>query len=280
MLKRIPKFYYVYKIVNLINNKSYVGSRLCYKENIHDDNYWGSSIYLKNDIKLFGINNFKKEILKICINKDEMLNNECEYIIECNTLEPNGYNRHLPNKPNSWNTCGIGIPEIWKLKCDEETYNKKIKNWKEKIGNASKGKQFAKGYKHTEESKRKMSEKAKGRKFSEEHKNKLRIINLGKNNPMFGKTGARKGVKLNNKQKDFLRNLYKGKTIIELYGEEKALEIKNKISKKFKGKSYIELYGEEKALEIKQKHSIALKGKKISEEHKRKISETLKNKKL
>lgn len=46
---------------------------------------------------------------------------------------------------------------------------------------------------HNEESKRKISQTHKGRKFTEDHKNKLRIVNLGENNP-FWKGGKPKCV--------------------------------------------------------------------------------------
>ena len=74
------------------------------------------------------------------------------------------------------------------------------------------------------------------------------------------------------------RNGFKGKTLEEIHGREKAKKIsqENKIRKL--NKSYIDLYGEEKAKEIKKKQSNSQKGKKkISEEGKKKLSELMKN---
>ena len=53
--------HYVYEITNLINGMKYIGKRSC-KCNIEDDRYMGSSFIVKNAIKKYGIENFKKEI--------------------------------------------------------------------------------------------------------------------------------------------------------------------------------------------------------------------------
>jgi hypothetical protein len=54
--------WYIYKITNLITNKSYVGQRLFNKSPL-EDYYMGSGVYLKYSIKKHGRQNFKKEIL-------------------------------------------------------------------------------------------------------------------------------------------------------------------------------------------------------------------------
>ena len=51
---------------------------------------------------------------------------------------------------------------------------------RKKISEASKGRTVWKGKKHTEETKRRMSEARKGKKFSEEHKRKIGLGNKGK----------------------------------------------------------------------------------------------------
>ena len=55
--------------------------------------------------------------------------------------------------------------------------------------------QYAKGYKHSDESKKKISEAGKGRKHTEETKKKISTKNTGKNNGMYGKPAWNKGQK-------------------------------------------------------------------------------------
>lgn len=55
-------FYYIYKITNTVNGKTYVGQK-SYKDSFENDNYWGSGKLIKLAIKKYGIENFKKEIL-------------------------------------------------------------------------------------------------------------------------------------------------------------------------------------------------------------------------
>ena len=55
-------FYTVYKTTNLLNNKIYIG--LHETEDLNDS-YLGSGILLKQAIKKYGSNNFKKEIVVI-----------------------------------------------------------------------------------------------------------------------------------------------------------------------------------------------------------------------
>ena len=66
-------FFYVYKITNLINNKFYVGMHQTKKL---DDGYMGSSKSLNSDIDVFGLDNFRKEILFNFDNFEDM--RECE----------------------------------------------------------------------------------------------------------------------------------------------------------------------------------------------------------
>lgn len=178
-------FYLIYKITNLLNDKIYIGKHITDNKN---DGYMGSGIDLKKDIEKFGVNNFKKEILFECKNKDELNSIESlivnlefihredtynkmvgglggwEYINE-NGLNNNGgqykiaHEKHLELLKTDLKYAEMFCNKIKKglEKIDKEIKSQKMKEvWKE-IGHPWVGR------KHSEETKRKISEKAKER---------------------------------------------------------------------------------------------------------------------
>jgi len=195
------KIYYVYIITNLITNKQYVGSHICYKNCL--DNYMGSSKYLNEDYKLYGIENFSKQILKDnYINKIDLLNGESEFILKFNALSPNGYNRFLPNKRLGFSMTGVP-KKAWnkglKLTEDQKKNMKKPKSKEHaiKVGLTKIGNKNMKGKHHTERTKELMRKAKLGTKHSKEHNN-----NFSK---------SRKGVPITPTQK--ILCLYCNKTI-------------------------------------------------------------------
>lgn len=78
--------YYVYMTENTINNKRYIGKRIC-KCDIENDKYLGSGKILKQAIKKYGKENFIKTTLEICETEDELNNKEkywIKYFDACN----------------------------------------------------------------------------------------------------------------------------------------------------------------------------------------------------
>lgn len=73
------KYFLIYKITNLTNNKVYIGKHET--ENKNDD-YFGSGKLIRKAIKKYGMNNFKKEILFECHSKEEMDQKEKEIVNE------------------------------------------------------------------------------------------------------------------------------------------------------------------------------------------------------
>lgn len=71
--------YIIYKTTNTINGKFYIG--LHETDNI-DDGYLGSGILLKQSIEKHGKENFKKDILYIFDNKQDMIDKEKEIVNE------------------------------------------------------------------------------------------------------------------------------------------------------------------------------------------------------
>jgi hypothetical protein len=224
-MKKIPQFYYVYCITNKILNKQYVGSRICYKSDPLNDGYWGSSKYLHADYNLYGKENFTKEIIQLnCLNKINMLNIETDYILRFNTLEPNGYNRFLPNKKIGFHMGGRITSDHTKLKISNSEKGKilsvetKLKMSKSKIGKY-KEKTFEERF-GTEKAiiiKEKMSAKLKGRiawnknkKMTEEqtknmckpksdqHKHNMGLTKLGNTNFLGKKHSVESKLKMKN----------------------------------------------------------------------------------
>jgi hypothetical protein len=85
-------FYTIYKTTNLVNNKEYIGY---HQTNNLDDGYIGSGKLLKRAIVKYGIENFKKEYIKIFDNKEEAEKFESELVNKEYTLREDTYNISL-----------------------------------------------------------------------------------------------------------------------------------------------------------------------------------------
>lgn len=78
----------IYKTTNLLNGKIYIG-----KDARNDNTYFGSGLILKNAIKKYGIQNFKKEILETCNSFKELNEREIYWIKYYNSTDKTiGYN--------------------------------------------------------------------------------------------------------------------------------------------------------------------------------------------
>ena len=72
------KEYIVYKTTNLLNNHFYIGVH--HTEDFWNDDYYGSSKKLKEDIAKFGKGNFKKEPLEVFDTEKEAYKREAEVV--------------------------------------------------------------------------------------------------------------------------------------------------------------------------------------------------------
>lgn len=82
-------FYTIYKIINLINGKIYIGA---HKTNNLEDGYMGSGKLIKMAIDKYGLDNFKKEYISIFDNEDDMYKMESIIVDEEYLKSENIYN--------------------------------------------------------------------------------------------------------------------------------------------------------------------------------------------
>ena len=83
------KYFYLYQITNLINNKIYIG---VHKTSSIDDGYMGSGKVLLRAYEKYGIENFQKDILEYFHSSTEMFNREKEVVTDDFLLREDTYN--------------------------------------------------------------------------------------------------------------------------------------------------------------------------------------------
>lgn len=86
---------YIYKIINLVNKKIYIGETIRtidirWKQHIYKSKN-GANGHLYAAMRLYGIDNFTVEEIERCSTEDRF-ERETYYISKFNSLEPNGYN--------------------------------------------------------------------------------------------------------------------------------------------------------------------------------------------
>ena len=186
-LKHNYKFYYIYKIVNLINKKCYVGF---HATNNEYDNYFGSSATLNNAIKKYGYENFIMGIIEH-INPNEWQEKEIYWIKEMKShVSEWGYNQTIGGDGR----VGACHTEETKIKIKNAHKGRYVnKTWKERYGEeiakqmklslikSLSGENSASfGKKRTEETKHLMSIASKGKSKSKEHRKNIGLAQQGK----------------------------------------------------------------------------------------------------
>lgn len=168
--------YYIYRITNLIDNKTYVGQRLCPKNKTPEtDTYMGSGKIIKLAEKKYGLENFKKEILvKYIPTKERTDDLEVKYI---------KYERLWHGEENCYNIANGGngpgtMSDETKIKISEANKGKpKSYETRVKLSAANKGKH------PSAETRAKMSATHKGKHrapMSDETKAKISAAEKGK----------------------------------------------------------------------------------------------------
>lgn len=193
---------YIYITENLVNHKKYIGQKK--SEKFLHNKYLGSGSILRKAIEKYGTENFEVTMICECYSKEELDEKEQYYISFYNAVkDDNFYNLTKGGE------SGLGGPKFKGHKHTEAT--------KKLISETSKGENNGfYGKQHTEECKKIMSEKAKNRKpVSQETRNKLSKIH--------------KGVKFTEEHKRKISEAQKGEKGNN-YGKKLSKETKDKIS--------------------------------------------------
>ena len=160
----------VYKTTNLVNNKIYIG-----KDERNDPKYLGSGLLIKRAIDKYGKENFKKEILEQCNNREELNEKEKYWIETLNSRDISiGYNITFGGdggQTSSLEKMSKITKELW-------TKPEYIKNQKE--GRKDRIYRQKGEYNHSDETKNKLKLVHLGKKQSDEHKEKTKKFNLEK----------------------------------------------------------------------------------------------------
>lgn len=191
--------FYIYRITNLVNGKTYIGQHK-YKETPYDG-YMGSGYNIKRAYKKHGIENFKKEILVFNISERKYVDllektfiaseREKVGIENCYNIADGGQGGNIGARNEEWR----------RKQSDSHKGRYPSKETKRKISEALKGEP------KTEEWKRNISESLKGKHKSEEHRKKT-------SEALKGRTPWNKGKHfghLSDETKEKLSKLRKGK---------------------------------------------------------------------
>ena len=193
---------YIYITENLINGKKYIGQKKSTK--FLKTKYLGSGAILQKAIKKYGKENFKVTLICECNSKEELDEKEIYYIAEYDAQ----------NNPNFYNLT--------------------------KGGESGLGGAKFKGHKHTEQSRKQISESLKGEKnpfFGQHHTEKTRkhLKEKWKTRPPISDetrlklSKARKGRKFTEEHKRKISEAQKGEKGNN-WGKKLSADTKNKIS--------------------------------------------------
>ena len=121
---------FIYLIENLVNGRKYIGRKYLTKAGyktvkgkrkklrVESDwrDYYGSSTSLKEDIDLYGKDNFRRTILRLCKGRGKCNYFETKYIFDTDAiLDPKYY--------NSWVSCKIQTSHVKALLFNPEQEN-------------------------------------------------------------------------------------------------------------------------------------------------------------
>ncbi|MCK9293357.1 NUMOD3 domain-containing DNA-binding protein [archaeon] len=183
---------YIYKITNCINNKIYIGKRVVPDKN---NTYMGSGKILLLAYNKYGIENFKKDIIEECDDRNKLNELERFWIKYYNSTNRDiGYN--ISSGGDGGHPFGVKLSEQHKLNIGKSLYGRKHdKDRCLNISKSLKGKHLSDIHKQNisvglsnSEKYRLSREKLTGISLTDEHKLNISESVKGEKNPFFGKT--------------------------------------------------------------------------------------------
>lgn len=222
----------IYKITNIITNKSYIGKttvgylKRFNKHKLNAEN--GINRRLYDSMRFHGINNFIITLEYIATTIEELNLKEIELIHKFNTLMPNGYNMTLGGDGGytlaSWSDDER--KELYKQQALKRTGTKCSKETKEKISKTQKGKVIPKEVR--EKVSKSLLSYFKDLPIEEKRRRTLHLREYD---------GAKKGIKHSEATKELISKSRKGKTYEEIYSKEIANLQKERARKTFTEKN-------------------------------------------
>lgn len=107
--EQLVMIYTIYQVTNIVNHKIYIG---VHKTNNPNDSYMGSGRAIKNAIKKYGKENFKKEVLFVFENKEDAYKKEQDLVNTFFISREDTYNGKLGGY-GGWDH--VRSPEVQKL---------------------------------------------------------------------------------------------------------------------------------------------------------------------
>jgi group I intron endonuclease len=256
----------IYKIVNNINGKIYVGQTRQLLQKRVSDHVSKNETPIDRALNKYGINNFTITIIDDAPSRDVLNEKEQYWIRELNCMAPNGYNLTAGGE-------GLLYPtEETRRKIGEKSRGRKWSDAsREKLSSSKKGMTYhmtekgvdnirkaTKEQTWTKERREKVSKALSGRKLSEEHVNNIRKVRTG------WKYSEESKKKMSASRKLIMNDDLKKKIGLSKIGNKNFLgrkhteETKKKISTSKMGHSFTE--------EAKKKMSLAHTGRRKGEQ--------------
>lgn len=213
-MRKEKKYHYIYKTTNVINGKYYIGM---HSTNNLDDGYLGSGKYLWNSINYHGRDYHVKEVLEFVDSRKELKVREEEIVNEqlvnealCMNLKTGGQGGLVNEEHHRKMREGSSkhLLERWDNSSEEEKNKVKtllLVNLKKSHTEGKIKYDTFKGKKHSDETKKKMSETMKGK-------------GIGESNSQFGKCWITNGEEN--------MKIFKGDKVLEGWELGRVIKIK------------------------------------------------------